>query len=83
MVREIEHLLPEISQRAKEIQRTRAIPGDLVDKLKRAGAFRALIPRDFDGVGLDFESYATLIQRIATIDASVAWCINQASVFLV
>ena len=80
MVREIEHLLPEISQRVREIQKTRAIPEDLVGKLKRAGAFRALIPRDFGGVGLDFESYTALIQRIATIDASVAWCINQASV---
>ena len=56
MVREIEHLLPEISQRVREIQKTRAIPEDLVGKLKWAGAFRALIPRDFGGVGLDFES---------------------------
>ena len=80
MVGEIEHLLPEISQRVREIQKTRAIPEDLIGKLKRAGAFRALIPRDFGGVGLDFESYTALIQRIATIDASVAWCINQASV---
>ena len=80
MVGEIEHLLPEISQRVREIQKTRAIPEDLVGKLKRAGAFRALIPGDFGGVGLDFESYTALIQRIATIDASVAWCINQASV---
>ena len=57
-----------------------AITNEVVLKLKQAGAFRALMPERFGGLEAYFPRYIRTIQRLASADASTAWCVNQAAV---
>lgn len=80
MLDSITALAPEIAERTDEIDEHRCIPRDVITRLKKAGAFRALIPKAYGGLETPFEEYVYMVQRLAESDASVAWCVNQASV---
>jgi indole-3-acetate monooxygenase len=51
----------------------------LLDALHDAGLFRLLLPSWLDGAELDPVGFATVLERLATVDASTAWCICQAA----
>lgn len=72
-------LAPAIAAAAEEIERSRELPADLVAALHEARLFRMLLPRRFGGAELDLPTYVKTIEVIAQADASVAWCIAQAS----
>ncbi len=76
----IEALLPDVAARGDEIERTRALPEDLVSQLKHIGAFRLLIPEAFGGFETPFQTFMAAIEHLAEADASTAWCVNQAAV---
>ena len=80
MLKSVTDLAGEIAERADEIERERKLPDDLARKLKQAGAFRALIPQSYGGLGVPFDEYVHMVQTMAEADASTAWCINQAAV---
>ncbi|NKB98301.1 MAG: hypothetical protein GKR90_07395 [Pseudomonadales bacterium] len=80
MLENITNLVDQVAAAGDDIESTRRLPDDLVEKLKNAGAFRALIPTEFGGLGADFEDYVYMIQALASADASTAWCVNQAAV---
>ena len=73
-------LTDEVTGAGDRIEAERRIPDELVSKLKNAGAFRALIPQEFGGLGAQFEDYVQVIKTLAQADASTAWCVNQAAV---
>ena len=77
---EINKLALEVASAAAEIERTRALPTELVRGLHAAGAFRALIPQRFGGGEVPLETYVAEVEALAQADASVAWCVNQAAV---
>jgi alkylation response protein AidB-like acyl-CoA dehydrogenase len=66
-------LLPEISARAPEIEAMRRVPGDLLDRLKAAGAFRLLLPASHGGGGSDLAAALPVYEELARADASTAW----------
>jgi alkylation response protein AidB-like acyl-CoA dehydrogenase len=66
-------LLPEISSRAEEIEQARAVPRDLVEKLRSAGVFRRYVPRSHGGDEMWPDEGLTVIEELASADASVAW----------
>lgn len=66
-------LLPEIKARAEEIERTRAVPRDLAEKLRSAGVFRRYVPRSHGGDEMWPDDGLTVIEELARADASVAW----------
>src|SRR5215831_7798954 len=66
-------LLPEISARAEEIEQARAVPHDLAEKLRTAGVFRRYVPRSHGGDQMWPDEGLTVIEELATADASVAW----------
>ncbi len=76
----IAHLAPQVAAEADHIEQQRSLPGPLVDQLKSLGAFRALLPSAVGGLQSPFEDYIQLIQQLAQVDASTAWCINQGAV---
>ncbi len=80
MLSDIEALQGQIRDAAAGIEAARALPDVLIADLHAAGAFRALIPRQFGGLDAPFEDYVRSIQNLATADASTAWCVNQAAV---
>jgi alkylation response protein AidB-like acyl-CoA dehydrogenase len=75
-----EDLLGLIGSRVDEIESGRGLPADLVARLKSEGWFRSLIPTQFGGLETPFREHIKQIQKIAEVDASTAWCINQSAV---
>jgi alkylation response protein AidB-like acyl-CoA dehydrogenase len=66
-------LLPEIAARAEEIEQARAVPRDLIEKLRSAGVFRRYVPRSHGGDEVWPDEGLTVIEELARADASVAW----------
>ncbi|MGH7069974.1 MAG: acyl-CoA dehydrogenase family protein [Acetobacteraceae bacterium] len=73
-------ILPVIAAAAAEIERERRLPERLVTELKAGGFFGLLVPRMFGGAELDPPAFVEILEAIATIDASTAWCLGQTNV---
>ncbi|MGH7078617.1 MAG: acyl-CoA dehydrogenase family protein, partial [Acetobacteraceae bacterium] len=73
-------LLPAIAASAAEIERERRLPESLVARLKAAGFFGLLVPGTFGGAELDPPAFVEILEAIAAIDASTAWCLGQTNV---
>jgi alkylation response protein AidB-like acyl-CoA dehydrogenase len=61
------------------IERERCIPDDVLDVLHDARLFRLLIPRALDGEEVEPATHFQVVEALAQGDASVAWCVGQAS----
>jgi len=68
-------LEPTIQARADEIAELRRLPPDLVQLLKRAGAYRMLMPRAWGGPEMTPREQCEVIEIYARADASVGWCV--------
>src|SRR5574340_1225392 len=73
-------LAPGLAASAAEIERERRLPQRLLDELTAAGLFSLLVPRPFNGGEVDLPTYVAIIEAIAGIDASTAWCLGQNNV---
>ncbi len=72
-------LAPHLAGWADAIEAERRLVPELLDALFDAGLFRLLLPRSCGGAEIDPPSYAAVIEAVAKIDASTAWCLGQAS----
>lgn len=72
-------LAPTIAAASAEIERERQLPERVVTALHEAELYRMLLPRSYGGAELDLPSYVQAIEVLAQADASVAWCVAQAS----
>lgn len=66
-------LCPTIAERALEIERTRALPLDLVEQLRAAGVFRMFVPVSVGGDELSLREGADVIEALARADGSTGW----------
>jgi hypothetical protein len=73
-------LLAEVVAAAQTTDEARRLPTALVERLARAGLFRLLVPRTVGGEEADVRTFAEAIERIATADASAAWCLYRCGV---
>ena len=73
-------LAPRIAAAAAEIEHEQRLPERLVADLREAGLFSLLIPRPFNGAEIDPPSFVAILEAIAAIDASTAWCLGQNNV---
>jgi alkylation response protein AidB-like acyl-CoA dehydrogenase len=71
----IEELAPTIAGRASEIEEARRLPADLLDELKRVGAFRLTGPASHGGLEADLPAALRIFEALAKADASVAWTV--------
>ena len=71
----------QIAAAADGIDRERALPSGLVDKLAAAGFFRLLTPASLGGGEVALPQFLETVLVLAQADASTAWCIAQAAVF--
>jgi alkylation response protein AidB-like acyl-CoA dehydrogenase len=67
-----------VAAAAAEIESTRRLPPELLDKLHDAGLFRLLLPRSSNGIETDPLTFFHAIETIARADGSTAWCLSQA-----
>src|SRR5580704_4741111 len=75
----VQEIAPALEAAAAEIDRQRELPEAIVDALIERGLFRLLLPRSLDGAELLPAQYIPVIEAIAQVDASTAWCLNQNS----
>jgi alkylation response protein AidB-like acyl-CoA dehydrogenase len=73
-----EAVRPAVDAAASEIEQTRRLPPDLLDRLHEARLFRLLLPRSSDGIETDPVTFFHVMEIIAKADASTAWCLSQA-----
>lgn len=67
-------LLPEVAERAAEIEKARRLPADLAQKLAGAGVFNMVKPRAYGGLELPPLDIVAILKAIAAADASTGWC---------
>jgi alkylation response protein AidB-like acyl-CoA dehydrogenase len=72
-----------ITQHREEIDAQRSIVLSVLKGVHQARLFSSLIPQSVGGLGLDLKSHVENIQRLASLDASTAWCVNQAAVIAI
>jgi alkylation response protein AidB-like acyl-CoA dehydrogenase len=72
-------LVPLLDRAGDRIERERRIPDDVLDALHEARLFRLLIPRSLDGEEIEPATHFQVLETLAQGDASVAWCVGQAS----
>jgi indole-3-acetate monooxygenase len=70
-------LIPAITAAADRIEAERRIVPDIVAALHEAGIFHMLLPPSLGGGGADIVAFNEVIQTIAAVDASTAWCVGQ------
>jgi len=56
-----------------EIDRTRRLPETVIEKLKDAGIFNALIPKTCGGAEVQFETFFDTLVELGRANGSVAW----------
>ncbi|MEJ0069722.1 MAG: acyl-CoA dehydrogenase family protein [Pseudomonadota bacterium] len=72
-------LAPQIAAAALDIDDTRKVPDAVQAALQEAGLFRLLLPRGLGGSQVDPVTFVQVVEAIAKLDASTAWCLCQGS----
>ena len=66
---------PRIRALRDQIDQDRRLPRALVDAIADAGLFHIWVPRKFGGAEVDPETYIRVVEEIARVDGSTAWCV--------
>jgi alkylation response protein AidB-like acyl-CoA dehydrogenase len=66
-------MLAEIRQRRRELHKLGHIPQDLVAQFQALGIYRAFVPEQFGGGGMDAATFLRLIETISAADGSAGW----------
>ena len=69
----LDEVIAEIAGRRDEFDRLSHVPRDVIEKLKRAGIYRAATPQRFGGDARAPGEFLDMIERIAVADGSAAW----------
>ena len=75
----VRRLAPILEAGAAQAETERRLTAEMQDALLRAGLFRLLLPRPYDGLELDLPTFFETIEAVAKVDASAAWCLCQAN----
>jgi alkylation response protein AidB-like acyl-CoA dehydrogenase len=70
----VKEILPAVQSYTVEIEEGRRLPPSLVKTLKNTGVFRMTMPKNMGGAELDPISQIKIIETLATVNASAAWC---------
>jgi indole-3-acetate monooxygenase len=81
LVKAARELAPTIEAARADIERDRQIPRALVDALGDAGLFALWLPKAFDGPELNLVDYIRVIEELARVDGSAAWCATVAACY--
>jgi indole-3-acetate monooxygenase len=73
-------LAPLITREADEIERTRRLTQPVVSALIENGLYRSLLPQSVGGAEAQPQIFMQMLEEVAKVDASTAWCLGQCSV---
>ncbi|MEU9149833.1 acyl-CoA dehydrogenase family protein [Streptomyces sp. NPDC048417] len=68
-----DQLLTVVADRRAEFEEKRHVPRDVIADFKRAGIYRAGVPKRFGGDALPPPEFLRLIERISVVDGSAGW----------
>ena len=74
----VRSVVPDIAAWADAAEKDGRLPPPLLDLLHEGGMFRLLLPAWLGGSELDPSSFVTVMEALAAVDASTAWCVCQA-----
>jgi len=69
----LDGLLALVAARRAEFEEKRYVPADVIGEFKRAGIYRAGVPRRFGGDALPPAEFLRLVERISAVDGSAGW----------
>ncbi|MER7795513.1 acyl-CoA dehydrogenase family protein [Streptomyces sp. NPDC097640] len=69
----LDQVLAVVAQRRAEFEEKRHVPPDVIAEFKRAGIYRAGVPKRFGGDALPPAEFLALIERISEVDGSAGW----------
>jgi alkylation response protein AidB-like acyl-CoA dehydrogenase len=67
-------LAPLIQESLGAIETERRLPPPVVDALRKLGAFRMAVSRDYGGLELDPMTQVRVVEELSRMDGSVGWC---------
>ncbi|MDX3384696.1 acyl-CoA dehydrogenase family protein [Streptomyces niveiscabiei] len=70
---QLEHVLGVIAERRAEFEAKGRVPADVIEEFKRAGVYRAGVPRRFGGDALAPAEFLRVVERISEVDGSAGW----------
>src|SRR4051794_16030627 len=75
----VREIAPDLAAASARIDAGRSLPEPIIDALIERGLLRMLLPKSLGGAELLPAEYVPVIEELAKIDASAAWCVNQNS----
>ncbi len=67
------NMLAEIRARRDEFERLGHVPADMIETLKSAGIYRAMVARRFGGDEMPPAEFCRIVEAISTADGSTGW----------
>jgi len=64
-----------LREKSAEIDEARRLPADVVARLREAGMFRLMMPKEWGGPELRPSEQVEIIEELAKANASAAWCV--------
>jgi len=64
-----------LREKSAEIDASRKLPADVVERLRVAGMFRLMMPKEWGGPELRPSQQVEIIEQLARANASAAWCV--------
>ncbi len=64
-----------LREKSAEIEEARRLPGEVVARLREAGMFRLMMPREWGGPEMRPSEQVEVIEELARANASAAWCV--------
>lgn len=70
---QIDRVLEVVAARRAEFEEKQHVPSDVIAEFKRAGIYRAGVPKRFGGDALPPAEFLRLVERISSVDGSAGW----------
>lgn len=70
---EVDSLLAEIRGQRREFERNKRISQDIIERFKKIGIYRALVPKQFGGDERSPMDFLLMVEAIASADGSAGW----------
>jgi alkylation response protein AidB-like acyl-CoA dehydrogenase len=64
-----------LREKAAEIEDARRLPAEVVERLREAGMFRLMMPKEWGGPEMCPAAQVEVIEELAKANASAAWCV--------
>jgi alkylation response protein AidB-like acyl-CoA dehydrogenase len=72
-------IAPVLRAEASKIEAVGRLTPTVLDALHARGLYRTLLPTQLNGYGSGLETFVRIMETLAAVDASTAWCVGQAS----